>query len=855
MRTHLWIPLLCAALAFGCPNESSPRLYRTADQPPPGLVTDRPVSLLDEAGPAKVELTREGIRALRHLGPSLMEDAEGGFRGVNFSVYSQRADKVRLLLFDDPESNRATQQFDMTRVGDVWNLFVEGVGLGQHYGFIAWGPNWQENADWYPGSIFGFNADVDTAGNRFNPNKLLFDPYCRAFHRKHDWSKGSAGTGPHRAELDYGAAMKCVVVKSQYAWSPEEEQWRKNRQDPAWSGHRAEDAILYEVHVKGFTMNSASGVEHFGTYRGFAEKADYFKDLGITTVALLPPFEKALDAGYWGYNTLAFFSPELSYASRRQQAEVIDEFKFMVEELHKRGIEVLIDVVYNHTGEGGLWRQKIKQGQAVSDLVNLDPEELASLFSYRGLDNASYYALAQGNNKLYSNQTGVGNETRCNNSPMRRLIVDSARFWVEEMHVDGFRFDLAPVLGEKDLEYWLQDDPRNTVLQDIIDDPVLQKYNVRVIAEPWGGGGGGFQLGNFPNSTGVPGYGWGEWNGHFRDWWRSFANAKGGYQTAGVTADEYFKLNSQVWDGYKSVRNDGYFVMNGSRGYFEPSKRKPYHSVNFITIHDGFTMYDMLSFDAKRNDCSPLNPICCENQLSPYCDEARKSGEDNNRSRNWGMDGEDLKRQQMRNFFVAMMIGHGTPLLYGGDEWMRTQLGNNNTYTPEADNPYSWFDWGSWEAKDERWRMHDFVRQLIKFRKEHAYAFVRAEYEAEPVKSYGWKNAQGADMAPTDWDKRQVMIHYKDPGKGPELAILINFEVDMLDLKKDMPVNFTLPGLSGGRGWKRVVDTQLYFDSPAYLSGSALPLRSSANVNLKAPVAVPATYEVKGKSIVILEAR
>lgn len=853
-RTPLWVPLLLS-LAVGCPDENAPRLYRWAELPPPALWTDRPPSLLHQSGGPQVELTKEGVRALHHLGSSLMTDSSGRFQGVNFGLYSERAEKVQLLLFDDPESGRPTRRFEMTRFGDVWNVYVEGVGLGQHYGYVAWGPNWRYQPGWYPGSSLGFHADVDDAGNRFNPNKLLFDPYCKAFHRKHDWSKGSAGSGPFRAEVDYAAAMKCLIVRSRYQWSPEEEKWRRGRQDPLWVGHRGEDAILYEVHVKGFTMNSASGVEHFGTYRGFAEKADYLKELGVTAVSLMPVFEKALDAGYWGYNTLAFFAPELSYASRRQQQEVLDEFKYMVDELHQRGIEVLLDVVYNHTGEGGLWRSKIKQGERVRDLVNLDPEELASLFSYRGIDNAAYYALERGNNKLYSNHTGVGNETRCNNTPLRRLIIDSVRFWVEEMHVDGFRFDLAPVLGEKDLRYWEWDDPRNTVLQEVIDDPVLQKYNARVIAEPWGGGGGGFKLGEFTASTDKPGYAWGEWNAHFRDWWRSLANAKGAWQTNGVTVDEYFRLNSPVWDGYKGVRNDGYFVLNGSRGYFEPGGRKPYHSVNFITVHDGFTMYDLLSYDAKRNDCSPLNPVCCENELSPYCDEARKSGEDNNRSRNWGMDQEDLKRQQMRNFFVAMMISHGTPLLFGGDEWMRTQLGNNNTYTPEADNPYSWFDWGSWQAKDERWRMHDFVRQAIRFRKEHAYAFARAEYEPEPAKSYIWKNAQGEKLAESDWARRQWMIHHRATALGPELAILLNFEVDLADLKQDIPVTFQLPSPEGGKSWRRLVDTQLYFDSADYLVKNRLPLRKSANITLEDPQPVPPSYEVRGKSIVILEAR
>ncbi len=828
----MWLlrsPRLCVALfvLVACAAEDQPRLYRHRPLPPEGLFVDVPPALYDRVpeGTKKVPITAEGIKKLEFLGPQIVQDAEGRHWGVNFSVYSQRAEKLELLLFDDPESNLPTRKFDMHRAGDVWNVFVEGVGLGQAYGYIAWGPNWTYDERWYPGALDGFVADVDFAGNRFNPNKLLFDPYCKAFTRDHDWAKGSLGTGPFRTQVTYGAAMKCVVVQSKYQWGPEEATYRQKRQDENWAGHRWNDLILYEVHVKGFTANSASGVPHLGTYRGLGEKADYFKELGITAVELLPPFEKPLDGGYWGYNTLSFFAPELSYASRREREQVIDEFKWMVEQLHKRGIEVILDVVYNHTGEGGLWREKIYQ-QSTQRPWNLDPQEIAGLYSYRGLDNASYYALPPGLEREYCDYTAVGNTTRANSSPMKRLIIDSLRYWVEEMHVDGFRFDLAPALGAKDLAYdncptsskkqqtsgifW---DPKNTIIQDIVNDPILLKYNTRIIAEPWGGGG--YPIGQFPQSTVRAGFAWGEWNGWFRDWVRSFVN----YDDWGIS-------NRDI---------DGGNVLTGTSRLFAHNGRRPYHSVNFVTIHDGFTMYDLVSYDQKVNDCSPLNPICCTAPLSSFCDEAKNSGTDDNRSRNWG--DESLKRQLMRNFFVFMMIAHGTPMLYGGDEWMRTQLGNN-TYTPEADNPYSWFDWGVWQSKDERWRMFDFVKQAIRFRKERQYAFAPERYDSIP---FDWKSPQNG---PPNWSSRELMIHYWDKSRGPELLILINMN--------GSPVTFQLPQ---GRRWKRLIDTQQYFDAPAYLNEKKLPLRKSANITLDSPELLPdATYDVQTRSIVVLQA-
>jgi len=808
--------------SLACASDETPRLYVDSPLPPEGLLVEAPPSLYDPAtdAPRQVPITADGIQNLQFLGATVVSDAEGKPKGVNFALYSQRAEKVRLLLFDHPDAEQATRTFEMTRTGDVWNVYVEGVGLGQLYGFVAWGPNWVFKEDWFPGSPIGFVADVDFAGNRFNPNKLLFDPYCKAFTRDHDWSKGSLGTGPMRAQSSYAGAMKCVIVKSKHVWGETERVFRENRKDENWVGHRWNDLILYEVHPKGFTANSASKVLHPGTYRGFGEKADYLKELGITAVELLPPYEKPDDGGYWGYNTLSFFAPELSYAWRRQREEVIDEFKWMVEELHKRGIEVIVDVVFNHSGEGGLWREKIYQNSTAAPW-NLDPQETASLFSYRGIDNASYYALPPNNAREYCDYTSVGNTMRCNGPVMKRLIMDSLRYWVRELHVDGYRFDLAPALGAKDLAWdncpTSQDkanksgiwwDPAGSVLQEIIDDPVLMAHNTRIIAEPWGGGG--YPIGQFPASTKSNTHGWGEWNGWFRDWARSF-------------------VNDDSW-GISNRDIDGGNVMTGTSRLYRMNGRRPYHAVNFVTIHDGFTMYDLVTYPQKVNDCSPFNPICCSDPLSPFCDEAKRSGTDDNRSRNWG--DEDTKRQMMRNFFTLMMVAQGTPMLYGGDEWLRTQLGNNNTYTPQADNPYSWHDWGAWEPRDERARMFDFVKQLTRFRKEHADQFAATQYDAIPLE---WKSPTGGTP---DWAGRTLMISF--PGK---LAVLINMTGGN--------VSFTLPG--GGR-WRRLIDTQQHFDTTAYLNANALPLRGSQNAVLDAPVQLPtAEYGVAARSIVVVE--
>jgi glycogen operon protein len=626
------------------------------------------------------------------------------------------------------------------------------------------------------------------------------------------------------------------------------------RLDPNAPGHRQQDLIIYEVHPKGFTASPASGVQHPGTFRGVGEKADYFKELGVTAVELMPVMEKPLDGGYWGYQTIGFFAPEISYSYDQRPGGPLDEFKWMVDQLHQRGIEVILDVVYNHTGEGGLWRNKIQYDDSPSDpatvekLFNFDPKEVAGLYSFRGLDNAAYYALSA-DNQTFWNNTGVGNDTRCNHAPMRRLILDSLHYWAEELHIDGFRFDLAPILGEKDLDYNVWDDLRFTVLQDIIDDARLQKANTRIFAEPWAAGGPGFKLGKFPAAQRKEGVGWGEWNGHFRDWWRSFVNNDG------------WTLQTIEGDPNSDGTNFG-DLITGSARLFQANGRRPYHSANFVTVHDGFTLYDVFTYNQKLNGCGPLNPVCCSDPTSPFCN--RDSGEDNNRSREWRrcdntprpnakvcsvdtdcpgstcVPDEDFKRQQMRNLFVAMAISRGTPLLYGGDEWMRTQLGNNNAYSTLADNSWNWFDWGVWQTGDEAHRMKDFVAQLNRFRSANIGQLGAATFEDAARLTY---KSERNDTSP-NWGSRHMMLHYDDPANGAQLAVLINLEPSH--------VTFTLPT---GVSWRRAVDTQGYFDTAAYLNGAALPPRLSANATVDAPIAIQgSSYDVADHSIVILRA-
>ncbi len=797
---------LCVLSA--CPQTDGAKLYATQDKAP------------------SIDATE--IENLDHLGPTIVD------KGVNFGVYSEHAERIEILLFDNPDSDRPTRQFPLKRFGDVWNLYVEGIGVGQHYGFIAWGPNWPYDSKFTQGTITGYKADVDALGNRFNPNKLLFDPYGKAIHRDHDWSKGSLASGPKRTESTWAAASKSVVVASKYVWSDNESAYRKKRQIEDFPGHRWNEMIIYELHPKGFTASAASGVTNPGTFKGLGEKAPYLKDLGVTVVHIMPPFEKPGDGGYWGYNSISFFGAERTFASKNHFEEVMDEFKGMVDAFHQQDIEVMLDVVYNHTGEGGLWRTKVTDAKldpvTTGQLVNFEPKEVTGLYSFRGLDNSAYYALSASDPGYYEQKSGVGNDLRANHRPMRRLIIDSLRYWATEMHVDGFRFDLAPILRVSDGDFSQYADVKNTVVQDIVDDPVLQKYNTRLVAEPWGGR---YLLGNFPSATNKPGTAWGEWNGPFRDFWREFWNERP--RPDGKPG--IWRLSDR-----ENGQNAGFF-LTGSYDWFNWNGRRPYHATNFITVHDGFTMYDLLSYSLVENQCGPLNPVCCADPSNSFCDlEVGKipTTEQENRSKNWGQDNEALKRQLMRNFFTVLMVSQGTPLLYQGDEWMRTQLGNNNAYGTLADNEFNWMDWGVYEAQDQRQRMKDFVKQMIRFRKEHAYAFAPLEYGKGA--HFAWRNA--ANSAEPDWESRNLMMHFDDPTAGPELIVCLNGE--------QSDVEFSLPH---GRVWKRLVDTQSYWDLPETLHMLSKPTRLTSNATLETPEAVMTAYTLKPRSMVIFEAR
>ena len=777
------------------------------------------------ASPLAPSFSEESIANMEHLGPTVIDS------GVNFSVYSEHATRIEVLLFDDPESTRPTRQFEMSRFGDVWNVHVEGIGYGQHYGYVAWGPNWPWVESWRPGTIDGFVADVDADGNRMNPNKLLIDPYAKAIHRDHDWARGSAATGPARTQSTWGAGAKSVVTRSEYVWSSNEEAWLARRKDPSAPGNGWNEQIIYEVHPKAFTADPSSGVEHPGTFRGFGEKASYLADLGVTAVEIMPMFEKPLDGGYWGYHSLSWFVPEISYGAdgnaETRPSLILDEVKWMVDQLHQQGLEVWLDVVYNHSGEGGLWREKLEFDDVdvdpitSADLANYEPEEVASLYSLRGLDNQAYYCLDT-DRREYWQATGVGNQTRSNHRPYRQMILDSLRYWVEEVHIDGFRFDLAPALGAKDNDWARWDSSGTSVLDDIINEPLFQERNIRMIAEPWAVRGDyAYAIGWFPAARSAPGQGWYEWNGRFRDWWRAFMNF------------DDWKLNSQEGDA------DGGFTLTACDRYYGGNGRRPYHSVNFVAVHDGMTMYDLFTYPEKKNGCGPLNPTCCDSALSVWCDII--SGEDKNRSRDWGDDvaGEAMKRQLMRNLYVAMMIAHGTPLLWAGDEWMRTQLGNNNAYSTRSDNPFNWMQWGTWQASQERRRMHDFVRNITRFRKAHFGKLAPTEYGKGAA--FAWKDEHGGDNPA--WSEKHLMIHYHDTIGGPPLVILINLE------RGD--VEFTLPAGT----WARLVDTQSWFDSDGWFDESGAPRDKTSNVTLDAAADISGSYVVKGSSIVILESR
>ncbi len=535
--------------------------------------------------------------------------------GVNFSIFSEHATTVELCLFDDASATEESVRIPMVeREGQVWHCYIAGAWPGQVYGYRFHGP-------WAP-----------EEGHRFNPSKVLLDPYAKAIARPVDWHDSNFGydiTGGDdlvRDETDNAAyAPLAAVLDSAFTWG--------NDHPPRT---RWERTVIYEAHVRGMTQLHPGVPEALrGSYLGLASRPviDHLKSLGITAVELMPVHHfvddrHLLDKGltnYWGYNTLSFFAPHGPYASTGDGIDAVNEFKAMVRALHEADIEVILDVVYNHTSEGN---------------------HLGPTLSWRGVDNFSYYRTVEGDARHYMDFTGTGNTLNLQHQRVLQMVIDSLRYWVTEMHVDGFRFDLASTLARELYEV----NRLSSFFEIIAQDPVLAK--VKLIAEPWDVGPGGYQVGNFP-------VGWAEWNGEYRDTVRRFWKGDEGQLSAMATR------------------------VSGSSDLYETSGRKPYASVNFVTAHDGFTLRDLVSYNDKHNEANG---------------EEGRDGHDGNHSWNHGVEGETadpeisaLRHQQIRNFIATLFVSQGVPMLLAGDEMGRTQQGNNNTYC--QDNELSWLNW------------------------------------------------------------------------------------------------------------------------------------------------------------------
>ena len=657
-------------------------------------------------------------------------------KGTNFALFSENATRVELCLFDE-EGNET--RYDFKEVYNfVWHGYMEGVGPGQRYGFRVHGP-------FEPKS-----------GHRFNPNKLLIDPYALAIEGDvtagealfgYQWE--SEDTDLSYNEMDSASQVpKSVVVDTKFKWGSD------RRLDTPW--HKT---IIYEMHVKGFTQLHPDIPEELrGTYAGLAHPAaiSHLKTLGITAVELMPIHHFHAKPGYlvskglknyWGYDSLNYFSPYSGYSASGMRGEQVREFKEMVKALHKAGIEIILDVVYNHTGEGN------HQGPTLS---------------FRGVDNAAYYRLVEDNERYYMDFTGCGNSLKMSHPQVLKLIMDSLRYWVEEMHVDGFRFDLASALARELFEVGTL----ATFFDIIHQDPVLSR--VKLIAEPWDVGDGGYQVGKFPLL-------WSEWNGKYRDTARDF------------------------WRGEDSALGEFAFRFTGSADLYENTGRRPHASINFITAHDGFTLRDLVSYNHKHNDANG---------------EGNRDGEDHNRSWNCGEEGETddkeilrLRSRQQRNFLATLLLSQGVPMILAGDEMGRSQYGNNNTYC--HDDKLSWIDWALSEQNQSLLR---YTRKLIKLVKDHPvfrrrHWFYGREIYGSGISDIGWFNVEGEEMK-DEWTSGYIKTltvflngeeiatptHRGTQVKDDSFLLMFNAHYESL--------KFVIPGGAGDRKWRLIMDTE-----------------------------------------------
>ena len=657
--------------------------------------------------------------------------------GVNFALFSQVAQKVELCLFD--EEDRETR-VEMTEQNSyVWHNYLPGIQPGQRYGYRVYGP-------------------YDPAkGLRCNPNKLLLDPYAKAIEGNIDgdeslysyWFKSPEDVTSMNTLDSAPHTMKSAVVNPYFDWG--------NDQHPNISYH---DSVIYEAHVRGMTnLNLDVPPDIRGTYAGLAYPSviEYLRKLGVTAIELMPIHQFVNDSflqekglsNYWGYNTIGFFAPHNAYSSSGQRGEQVNEFKSMVKAYHRAGMEVILDVVYNHTAEGN----------------NLGPT-----LSFKGIDNGAYYRLVDNDRRHYFDTTGTGNSLLMRSPHALQLITDSLRYWVTEMHVDGFRFDLAATLARQ-----FQEVDKLSAFFDIVEqDPVISR--VKLIAEPWDLGSGGYQVGGFPSS-------WSEWNGRYRDCVRDF------------------------WRSQPSTLPEFASRLMGSSDLYQMNGRRPVASVNFITAHDGFTMNDLVSYNEKHNDANG---------------EGNRDGESNNRSWNCGVEGpttikdvNDLRQQQMRNMFATLLCSQGIPMICGGDEVARTQQGNNNAYC--QDNVISWTNW---DLDDSQKDLLEFVSKLIHLRLEHPVLHRRRFFTGrEPgdpddkIPQVEWMDHTGSIMDMEDWSNTHafsVMI-YLNGSDIPEDDWYGNQMVDnnfiLIFNAHYEPIMFTLPDERYGKKWRLVVDT------------------------------------------------
>jgi len=677
--------------------------------------------------------------------------------GTNFALFSEVADRVDLCLFDDKGVETCLEIKEVDAF--VWHTYLPGVLPGQRYGWRVHGPYDPAN------------------GHRCNPAKLLLDPYAKAVEGEIDWDESlfpytfAGGPDGPVNEADSGPHMvKAVVVNPFFDWASDR---------PPKTPYA--DTVIYEAHVKGFTQTHPGIPEEIrGTYAGLAHPAaiDHLKKLGITALELMPVHQFVQDhylvqkglRNYWGYNTIGFLAPHGGYSSSGSCGQQVQEFKTMMREMHAAGIEVILDVVYNHTAEGN---------------------DKGPVLGFRGIDNAAYYRLVENDKRYYMDYTGTGNSLNVRHPHSLQLIMDSLRYWAIEMHVDGFRFDLASTLARE-----FSDVDRLSTFFDLVQqDPVVSQ--VKLIAEPWDVGQGGYQVGNFPAI-------WTEWNGKYRD-----------------TVRDY-------WRGEEAGLGEFASRLTGSSDLYEGNGRRPYASINFVTAHDGFTLHDLVSYNNKHNEANG---------------EDGNDGESHNRSWNMGVEGptDDLeiiaaREQQKRNFIATLFLSQGMPMLLHGDELGRTQNGNNNTYA--HDDPLTWIDW---KAAEEEFPLIEFTAAVSRLRREHPVFRRRRYFQGDPVRGTGiddivWLTPGAEPMSDEDWDKGFAKslsvflngrgIREPDPRGEPVVddSFLLCFNAHHEEL------DFTLPAAEYGERWEVALDTA----APMLDDAHARSLKAGGQVALPA---------------------